>query len=69
MDHIRSETGLSPIGLADTWVPAATAAVILIFAAVAVKGFHERREFCIVGKSAARTAFLFGLEFIVGPIC
>jgi hypothetical protein len=25
LDHIRSEAGLSPIGLSDTWLPASTA--------------------------------------------
>src|SRR5258708_13078762 len=61
VDHIRSEAGLSPIGLADTWVPASTAAMVLICsAAVAVNSFRNRPEFCSVDISAAVTGFLFG---------
>jgi len=67
VDHSRSEAGLSPIGLADTWVPAATAALILICAAAAaVNSFRKRREFCSVGTSAAGTAFLFGAGIYCG---
>jgi hypothetical protein len=67
IDHIRSEAGLSPIGLADTWAPAATAAVVLVCAAfVAVKSFRNRCEFCSVYKSAAGTAFLFGAGIYCG---
>jgi hypothetical protein len=48
-------------------VPAATAAVVLILAAaVAVKSFYKRREVCIVGKSAAGAAFLFGAGIYCG---
>jgi hypothetical protein len=67
VDHIRSEAGLSPIGLADTWVPASTAAVVLMCAAtVAVSCFRHRREFCSVDESAAGTAFLFGAGIYCG---
>jgi hypothetical protein len=67
VDHIRSEAGLSPIGLADTWVPASTAAVVLICAAaVAVNSFRNRREFCSVHISTAGTAFLFGAGIYCG---
>jgi hypothetical protein len=67
VDHLRSEAGLSPVGLADTWVPAATAALILICAAaVAVNSFRNRREFCSVDISAAGTAFLFGAGIYCG---
>jgi hypothetical protein len=67
VDHIRSEAGLSPIGLADTWVPASTAAVVLMCAAtVAVNCFRNRREFCSVDISAAGTAFLFGAGIYCG---
>ena len=67
IDHIRSEAGLSPIGLADTWVPALTAAVVLIGAAVvAVNSFRNRREFCSVDTSVAGTAFLFGAGIYCG---
>jgi hypothetical protein len=67
VDHMRSEAGLSPIGLADTWLPAATAAVVLICAAlVAVTSFRYGREFCSVDISAAGTAFLFGAGIYCG---
>jgi hypothetical protein len=67
VDHIRSEAGLSPIELADTWVPASTAALVLICAAtVAVNTFRNRREFCVVEISAAGTAFLFGAGIYCG---
>jgi hypothetical protein len=67
LDHIRSEAGLSPIGLADTWLPASTAALVLMCAAtVAVNSFCNRREFCSVDSSAAGTAFLFGAGIYCG---
>jgi hypothetical protein len=67
MDHIRSEAGLSPLGLADTWLPAATAVVVLILAvALAARSFHKQRACCIVGRSAAGTAFLFGAGIYCG---
>jgi hypothetical protein len=67
VDHIRSEAGLRPTGLADTWVPAFTAAVVLICAAaVAINSFRNRREYCSVGISAAGTAFLFGAGIYCG---
>jgi hypothetical protein len=67
VDHVRSEAGLRPIGLADTWVPASTAAVVLMCAAiVAVNNFRNRREFCSVDMSAAGTAFLFGAGIYCG---
>jgi hypothetical protein len=67
VDHVRSEAGLSPIGLADTWVPASTAAVVLMCAAiVAVNDFRNRREFCSVDMSTAGTAFLFGAGIYCG---
>jgi hypothetical protein len=67
VDHIRSEAGMSPIGLADTWVPASTAAMVLICAAtVAVISFRNRRKVCSVDISAAGTAFLFGAGIYCG---
>jgi hypothetical protein len=67
IDHIRSEAGLSPIGLADTWLPATTAALVLICAAfVAVRNFRTRRDFCRVDVSTAGTAFLFGAGIYCG---
>ena len=67
VDHIRSEAGLSPIGLADTWVPASIATLALIGAvAVAAVSFRHRSKSCSVGKSAAGTAFLFGAGIYCG---
>jgi hypothetical protein len=57
-DYLRSEAGLSPIGLTDTWLPAGAAALILVCAiAFAVVGFRNRRE------------FYSGLESIAERIC
>ena len=70
VDHIRSEAGLGPIGLADKWVPASTAALVLMCAAIAaVNSFRNRRKFCSVDISAAGTASCSELEFIVERIC
>ena len=67
LDHIRSEAGLSPIGLADTWLPASTVTAVLVCAAtVAVISFRNRREFCSVEISVAGTAFLFGAGIYCG---
>ena len=67
VDFIRSEAGLSPLGLADTWAPAFTVALVLICAAaVALSSFRNRREFCSVDISTAGTAFLFGAGIYCG---
>ena len=67
VDHLRSEAGLSPLGLADTWLPAAAAVLVLICAAaVAIGSFRNRREFCSVDISVAGTAFLFGAGIYCG---
>lgn len=67
LDHIRSEAGLSPIGLADTWLPAAVASVVLVAAlSIGANSFHKRREFCSVDSSIAGTAFLFGAGIYCG---
>ena len=67
VDHIRSEAGLSPIGLAETWIPASTTVLVLILAAAtATICFRLRSEFCSIGKSAAGTAFLFGAGIYCG---
>ncbi len=58
---------MSPIGLADTWLPACAAAVVLMCAAiVAADSFRKRRAFCPVDMSAAGTAFLFGAGIYCG---
>jgi hypothetical protein len=67
VDHVRSDAGLSPIGLADTWMPASTAAGVLICAAVvAINGFRNHRGFCSIDISVAGTAFLFGAGIYCG---
>jgi hypothetical protein len=67
VDHIRSEAGLSPIGVADTWLPALTAAVALICAVVvALNSFRNRRVFCSVDTTVGGTAFLFGAGIYCG---
>jgi hypothetical protein len=67
LDHLRSEAGLSPFGLADTRLPAATAALVLICsAAVAATAFRNGRKICPVDPSAAGTAFLFGAGIYCG---
>ena len=67
LDHIRSEAGLSPMGLADTWLPALTATAVLLCAAFgALVSLRNRHRFCSVDKSAAGTAFLFGAGIYCG---
>ena len=67
VDHLRSEAGLSPIGLADTWVPASAAALVLICAATAaLYSARNGLEFCSVEITAAGTAFLFGAGIYCG---
>jgi hypothetical protein len=59
LDHIRAEAGLSPLGLADTWLPAAVAAVVGILALLIGATGVPRKAYS-VDSSAAGTAFLFG---------
>jgi hypothetical protein len=67
VDHIRSEAALSPIGLADTWLPAITAAIVIICAVIVARdSFRNQREFCSVDMSGAGTAFLFGAGIYCG---
>jgi hypothetical protein len=67
IDHVRSEAGLPPIGLADMWLPALSIAVTLVCAAgVAINSFFRGREFCSVDHSVAGTAFLFGAGIYCG---
>jgi len=67
LDHLRGEAGLGPFGLADTWLPAATAAMVLLASVVvAFTACRNGREFCLVDPSAAGTAFLFGAGIYCG---
>jgi len=61
LDHLRSEAGLNPFGLADTWAPVIASSLTLIGAgAVAWISYRRDRMFCPVADSTAGTAFLFG---------
>lgn len=67
LDHIRSEAGLTPLGLADTWLPACTAAAVLICAAIfAVVKVVDSCKRCEIQPSTAGTAFLFGAGIYCG---
>jgi hypothetical protein len=67
IDRVRSEAGLKPTGMADTWVPVSTIVVVVVCAAfVAVRSFRRQREFCSVDTSTAGTAFLFGAGIYCG---
>jgi len=67
IDHPRMEAGLSPMGLADTWVPVIVTALVLICAFVVALGmFRRQSEFCPVDVSVAGTAFLFGAGIYCG---
>jgi hypothetical protein len=67
VDHLRTEAGLNPFGLADTWVPISVAVVVLLFAAAAaLLCFRQRRITCIVPDTVAGTAFLFGSGIYCG---
>jgi hypothetical protein len=67
MDHMRGEAGLSPWQLADTWLPfLATAFVLVCAVAVATRSVFNEREFFLVDRSSAGTAFLFGAGIYCG---
>jgi len=67
MDHMRDEAGLGPWQLANTWLPfLATAFVLVCAAAVATRSVFNEREFCLIDRSSAGTAFLFGAGIYCG---
>ena len=67
LDHLRSEGGLGPIGLTDTWLPLALAVLTVILAAlVAAFHFHYGNSVCTVSNRVAGTAFLFGAGIYCG---
>jgi hypothetical protein len=67
VDHLRTEAGFSPFGLADTWVPIFVGILVLIFAAAAaLVCFRQRRIACVVPQTVAGTAFLFGSGIYCG---
>ena len=67
IDHLRSEAGLTAIGLADTWIPMGLVLTTVILA-VATALCHSRPEssFCQVTDGVAGTAFLFGAGIYCG---
>jgi hypothetical protein len=67
LDHIRSEGGLAPTGVADTWVPATTVGIVLLGAiCVALNNYRNRSELFAIDESVAGTAFLFGAGIYCG---
>jgi hypothetical protein len=66
-DHLRSEAGGAPVGLADTWLPI-LASVITLGGAVAAALVMVWRgpRFPLVADSGAGTAFLFGSGIYCG---
>jgi hypothetical protein len=65
LDHIWAEAGLSPLGLADTWLPAAVAAIVVILA-LFIGATNLHRNFYSVDSPGAGTAFLFGAGIYCG---
>ena len=47
MDHLRSEAGSLPIGLADTWIPTGLAMMTVILAVAAALGLFPSRKFVL----------------------
>ena len=65
LDHMRAEAGASPLGLADTWLPAGVAAVVVILALI-IGATRIPRNAYSVDSSATGTAFLFGAGIYCG---
>jgi hypothetical protein len=67
LDFLRSETGLSPIGLTDTWLPTSLAMLTLILAAAtAILVFRCAGLPCSIADSAAGTSVFFGAGIYCG---
>jgi hypothetical protein len=67
LDHLRSEAGLTPFGLAESPVPVVISILTLLAAAAtALISFRRNRTPCFVSNSAAGTAFLFGSGIYCG---
>ena len=67
LDHLRTEAGLNPFALADTWVPTTVAILALVLAgATALINFTYGRSFCTVTNSVAGTSFVFGSGIYCG---
>ncbi|HEY2828106.1 MAG TPA: glycosyltransferase family 87 protein [Pirellulales bacterium] len=67
LDHLRAEAGLSPLGLADTWLPTSLTIVTVIFAiTTALIGFRRGSSDCTVADGVVGTAFLFGAGIYCG---
>jgi hypothetical protein len=67
LDHLRSEAGLKPFGLADSRVPVViNMLVLLAAAAAALINLRRGHAPCLVSNGAAGTAFLFGSGIYCG---
>jgi hypothetical protein len=66
-DHLRSEAGLEPAGLADTWLPIVAIAITLGGAVgAALLMVWRGPAFSLIADSSAGTAFLFGSGIYCG---
>lgn len=67
LDHLRDEAGLSPIGLATTWLPLASITATSIVAALtAIHIARKDNARWNIPESRAGTAFLFGAGIYCG---
>lgn len=67
IDYIRSEVGLIPLHLADTWLPALITLAALVGAALcAVAYLHANLQSFTIPESPAGHAFLFGAGIYTG---
>jgi hypothetical protein len=67
LDHLRTEAGLSAIGLAGTWVPI-LCCIFVLMAALGTTTNHITRHklFLLVGEGAEGVSFLFGASIYCG---
>lgn len=67
LDHLRAAAGLSPVGLADTWLPIVVSTLAVIgAAATALITFRRGRISCTIADGVAGTAFCFGSGIYCG---
>ena len=66
-DHLRSEAGLEPVGLGDTWLPMLASLITLAGAlGTALAMVWRGPKFSMIADSSAGTAFLFGSGIYCG---
>jgi hypothetical protein len=66
-DHVRDEAALSPLNLADTWLPAFMVVICLACAiAVAASSVVREKGWFSIDGTVAGTAFLFGAGIYCG---